>query len=173
MLKKCLSSCQIGHSFIFFARSGNWLVCVFTLSHSSSDACSCVRKRDSYYTTDVFTTVAIPEQVAWFERFHRPAPGERIFLRIIFTTAMHHHHQSELGWLVLSLAEWRRKILWILFVFLFMLFSFVSRENASWAHVAHSQMPKELKQRMQDYFQTMWSLNHGIDVYEVGRGWSR
>lgn len=29
------------------------------------------------------------------------------------------------------------------------------------------QMPKELKQRMQDYFQTMWSLNHGIDIYEV------
>lgn len=28
-------------------------------------------------------------------------------------------------------------------------------------------MPKELKQRMQDYFQTMWSLNHGIDIYEV------
>ncbi|XP_055314848.1 potassium voltage-gated channel subfamily H member 8 isoform X2 [Sitodiplosis mosellana] len=29
------------------------------------------------------------------------------------------------------------------------------------------QMPNELKQRMQDYFQTMWSLNHGIDVYEI------
>lgn len=29
------------------------------------------------------------------------------------------------------------------------------------------QMPGELKQRMQDYFQTMWSLNHGIDMYEV------
>uniref|UniRef100_A0A182T156 Uncharacterized protein n=1 Tax=Anopheles maculatus TaxID=74869 RepID=A0A182T156_9DIPT len=32
--------------------------------------------------------------------------------------------------------------------------------------IALHQMPKELKQRMQDYFQTMWSLNHGIDVYE-------
>lgn len=29
------------------------------------------------------------------------------------------------------------------------------------------QIPEELKQRMQDYFQTMWSLNHGIDVHEV------
>lgn len=29
------------------------------------------------------------------------------------------------------------------------------------------QIPKELKQRMQDYFQTMWSLNHGIDIHEV------
>lgn len=29
------------------------------------------------------------------------------------------------------------------------------------------QMPKELKQRMQDYFQTVWSLNHGIDIHEV------
>lgn len=28
-------------------------------------------------------------------------------------------------------------------------------------------MPKELKQRMQDYFQTVWSLNHGIDINEV------
>jgi potassium voltage-gated channel Eag-related subfamily H member 8 len=28
-------------------------------------------------------------------------------------------------------------------------------------------MPKELKQRMQDYFQTMWSLNHGIDINET------
>ena len=29
------------------------------------------------------------------------------------------------------------------------------------------QVPKELKQRIQDYFQTMWSLNHGIDMGEV------
>jgi len=29
------------------------------------------------------------------------------------------------------------------------------------------QIPEELKQRMQDYFQTIWSLNHGIDVHEV------
>lgn len=31
------------------------------------------------------------------------------------------------------------------------------------------QIPEELKQRMQDYFQTMWSLNHGIDIHEVNR----
>jgi potassium voltage-gated channel Eag-related subfamily H member 8 len=30
-------------------------------------------------------------------------------------------------------------------------------------------MPKELKQRMQDYFQTVWSLNHGIDIHEVSK----
>lgn len=30
------------------------------------------------------------------------------------------------------------------------------------------QVPSELKHRMQDYFQTMWSLNHGIDIHEVG-----
>ncbi|XP_069365396.1 voltage-gated delayed rectifier potassium channel KCNH8-like isoform X5 [Maniola hyperantus] len=30
-----------------------------------------------------------------------------------------------------------------------------------------NQIPKELKQRMQDYFQTMWSLNHGIDIHET------
>ncbi|XP_063239033.1 potassium voltage-gated channel subfamily H member 8 [Bacillus rossius redtenbacheri] len=29
------------------------------------------------------------------------------------------------------------------------------------------QIPKEMKQRMQDYFQTMWSLNHGIDIHET------
>lgn len=29
------------------------------------------------------------------------------------------------------------------------------------------QIPEELKQRMQDYFQTIWSLNHGIDIEEV------
>ena len=28
-------------------------------------------------------------------------------------------------------------------------------------------MPKQLKQRMQDYFQSVWSINHGIDVTEV------
>lgn len=33
--------------------------------------------------------------------------------------------------------------------------------------VCAPQMPKELKQRMQDYFQTVWSLNHGIDIHEV------
>ncbi|KAJ6641559.1 Potassium voltage-gated channel subfamily H member 8, partial [Pseudolycoriella hygida] len=33
--------------------------------------------------------------------------------------------------------------------------------------VVFGNMPKELKQRMQDYFQTMWSLNHGIDIYEI------
>lgn len=32
--------------------------------------------------------------------------------------------------------------------------------------ILHS-VPKHLKQRMQDYFQTMWSLNHGIDPTEV------
>ncbi|XP_071050671.1 voltage-gated delayed rectifier potassium channel KCNH8 isoform X2 [Onthophagus taurus] len=31
------------------------------------------------------------------------------------------------------------------------------------------QIPKELKQRMQDYFQTMWSLNHGIDIHDTLR----
>lgn len=29
------------------------------------------------------------------------------------------------------------------------------------------QIPSELKQRIEDYFQTSWSLNHGIDIYEV------
>ncbi|KAL1498113.1 hypothetical protein ABEB36_008966 [Hypothenemus hampei] len=29
------------------------------------------------------------------------------------------------------------------------------------------QIPKELQNRMQDYFQTMWSLNHGIDIHET------
>lgn len=29
------------------------------------------------------------------------------------------------------------------------------------------QIPDKLKQRMQDYFQTTWSLNHGIDIHEV------
>ena len=29
------------------------------------------------------------------------------------------------------------------------------------------QIPKDMQQRMQDYFQTMWSLNHGIDIHEV------
>ncbi|KAK6172039.1 hypothetical protein SNE40_018005 [Patella caerulea] len=28
-------------------------------------------------------------------------------------------------------------------------------------------VPKELKQRMQEYFQTMWSMNNGIDINEV------
>ncbi len=32
--------------------------------------------------------------------------------------------------------------------------------------ILHS-VPKQLKRRMQDYFQTMWSLNHGIDPIEV------
>ena len=32
--------------------------------------------------------------------------------------------------------------------------------------ILHS-VPKNLKMRMQDYFQTMWSLNHGIDPHEV------
>lgn len=33
--------------------------------------------------------------------------------------------------------------------------------------LAINQIPKELRQRMQDYFQTMWSLNQGIDINEV------
>ncbi|XP_058788674.1 potassium voltage-gated channel subfamily H member 8 isoform X2 [Phymastichus coffea] len=33
--------------------------------------------------------------------------------------------------------------------------------------LALHQIPDELKQRMQDYFQTMWSLNHGIDIHET------
>ncbi|XP_044592116.1 potassium voltage-gated channel subfamily H member 8 isoform X1 [Cotesia glomerata] len=31
------------------------------------------------------------------------------------------------------------------------------------------QIPDQLKQRMQDYFQTTWSLNHGIDIHETLR----
>lgn len=50
-----------------------------------------------------------------------------------------------------QLAQWNRN--------LFMTLDFPNR----------SQMPKELKQRMQDYFQTVWSLNHGIDIHEVRR----
>lgn len=34
--------------------------------------------------------------------------------------------------------------------------------------LALHQVPKELKGRMEDYFQTMWSLNHGLDIHEVG-----
>ena len=32
-----------------------------------------------------------------------------------------------------------------------------------------NQIPKELKQRMQDYFQTMWSMNQGMDFHEVSK----
>ncbi|XP_067633340.1 potassium voltage-gated channel subfamily H member 8 [Eurosta solidaginis] len=35
--------------------------------------------------------------------------------------------------------------------------------------IALHQMPKELKQRIEDYFMTSWSLNHGIDIYETLR----
>ncbi|XP_073812259.1 eag-like K[+] channel isoform X2 [Musca autumnalis] len=35
--------------------------------------------------------------------------------------------------------------------------------------IALHQIPKELKQRIEDYFQTSWSLNHGIDIYETLR----
>ncbi|XP_068145987.1 LOW QUALITY PROTEIN: potassium voltage-gated channel subfamily H member 8 [Drosophila tropicalis] len=35
--------------------------------------------------------------------------------------------------------------------------------------VALHNMPKELKQRIEDYFQTSWSLSHGIDIYETLR----
>ena len=34
-------------------------------------------------------------------------------------------------------------------------------------------LPKELKQRMLEFFQTMWSINHGIDPYEVRLLFSR
>ena len=30
-------------------------------------------------------------------------------------------------------------------------------------------VPKALKQKMQDYFQTVWSINHGIDPSQVTR----
>ncbi|XP_043270708.1 potassium voltage-gated channel subfamily H member 8 isoform X3 [Venturia canescens] len=33
--------------------------------------------------------------------------------------------------------------------------------------LALHQIPDKLKQRMQDYFQTTWSLNHGIDIHET------
>ena len=46
-----------------------------------------------------------------------------------------------------------------------------SEYNAKWSDlkeftVVHS-VPKQLKQKMQDYFQTVWSLNHGIDPMQV------
>ncbi|XP_066952622.1 potassium voltage-gated channel subfamily H member 8 isoform X1 [Macrobrachium rosenbergii] len=33
--------------------------------------------------------------------------------------------------------------------------------------LAINQIPKELRQRVQDYFQTMWSVNQGIDIHET------
>ena len=46
-----------------------------------------------------------------------------------------------------------------------------SVQDAKWRNlkdftILHS-LPKHLKRRMEDYFQTMWSLNHGIDPVEV------
>ena len=46
-----------------------------------------------------------------------------------------------------------------------------SVQDAKWRNlkdftILHS-LPKHLKRRMEDYFQTMWSLNHGIDQMEV------
>ena len=38
--------------------------------------------------------------------------------------------------------------------------------------ILHS-VPKNLKMRMQDYFQTMWSLNHGIDPTEVSQYYAK
>ena len=33
-------------------------------------------------------------------------------------------------------------------------------------------VPKALKQKMQDYFQTVWSINHGIDPSQVTTIWN-
>ena len=46
-----------------------------------------------------------------------------------------------------------------------------SEYDAKWRDLKHftevHNVPKQLKQRMQDYFQTVWSINHGIDVSQV------
>ena len=46
-----------------------------------------------------------------------------------------------------------------------------SEYNSKWSDlkeftVVHS-LPKQLKQKMQDYFQTVWSINHGIEPMQV------
>ena len=46
-----------------------------------------------------------------------------------------------------------------------------SEYETKWRDLKHftevHNVPKQLKQRMQDYFQTVWSINHGIDVSQV------
>ena len=46
-----------------------------------------------------------------------------------------------------------------------------SEYNSKWSDLKQftevHNVPKQLKQRMQDYFQSVWSINHGIDVTEV------
>lgn len=55
------------------------------------------------------------------------------------------------------------------FSFVFSIFNFRAKihTNKQMNERINKQMPKELKQRIEDYFQTSWSLNHGIDIYEV------
>ena len=40
-----------------------------------------------------------------------------------------------------------------------------TRDLKDFTRVHH--IPKHLKQRMQEFFQTMWSINHGIDTSTV------
>lgn len=46
-----------------------------------------------------------------------------------------------------------------------------SEYNSKWSDLKQftevHNVPKQLKQRMQDYFQSVWSINHGMDVTEV------
>ena len=46
-----------------------------------------------------------------------------------------------------------------------------SEYNSKWSDLKQlaevHNVPKQLKQRMQDYFQSVWSINHGIDVTGV------
>ena len=46
-----------------------------------------------------------------------------------------------------------------------------SEYNSKWSDLKQftevHNVPKQLKQRMQDYFQSVWSINHGMDVQEV------
>jgi hypothetical protein len=46
-----------------------------------------------------------------------------------------------------------------------------TRDLKDFTRVHH--IPKHLKQRMQEFFQTMWSINHGIDTSTVSSGGNR
>ena len=124
--------------------------------HSFNDT-RCVPDGDAYITALYFTCTSLT--TVGFGNVSANTKGEKIFSIIIMIVGAL-FHASIFGH-VTNLVQ--------------RMYARKSEYNTKWSDLkeftaVHS-VPKQLKQKMQDYFQTVWSLNHGIDPMQVITMW--
>ena len=142
---------RFGHKLFEFSFFPGWMS-LLAHQYSYNDT-RCVPDGDAYITALYFTCTSLT--TVGFGNVSANTKGEKIFSIIIMIVGAL-FHASIFGH-VTNLVQ--------------RMYARKSEYNTKWSDLkeftaVHS-VPKQLKQKMQDYFQTVWSLNHGIDPMQV------